>query len=201
MSISPQNRLRKLTFAAIFTALSIVLTRFLSIQFPFFRLGIGMAPVHLSGYLLGPVWGGVTGLLADLIGLTLNPIGTPNLGITLTTTLHGILAGVIMRLCGRKMTPGVVVLSGLVTSIVCSWLMMSFFLGAMYGEGFVALLFTRGVGVFVQGCVLMLIETLMIPIFCRIRRFLPGDTRICRSGRADADKYDKLSEKSFKTRR
>lgn len=195
------SSLRCMTLAGIMVALSIVLTRFLSIQFPVFRLGIGMAPVHLAGYLLGPVWGGLSGLAADTIGLMINPIGTPNIGITLTTTLHGIIAGLVMRAFGRRMSPTAVIVSGLLTSVLCSWLLMSFFLSRMYGDGFQVLLVTRSLGVFVQGTVLMIVESLMIPIFSRIRRFLPADLKFAGKPEAETSKYDKISEKSYRTRR
>lgn len=200
----PEKRittLRRMSLAGILAALAIVLTRFFSIQFPMFRLGMGMMPVHLSGFLLGPVWGGLTGLTADLLGLLINPMGTPNLGITLTTCLHGVLAGLIMRAFGRKLTPAAVIVSGLFTGIICSWLLMSFFLDRMYGKGFVFLLFSRGAGVFAQVVVLMIAESLMIPIFSRIRAILPTEVKISWRRQAEQDKYDKISEKSFKTRR
>lgn len=72
MSQTNRNSIRKLTLAAVFMALAIVLTRFLSINVAVFRFGFGMVPVHLAGYLLGPFWGALTGLLADLIGLMIN---------------------------------------------------------------------------------------------------------------------------------
>lgn len=187
--------------AAILVSLAVVLTRFFSVTLSVFRIGIGMVPVHLAGFLLGPFYGALTGLTADFLGIMINPMGPPNLGIMLTTTLQGLLAGLVMVTFKRKLTPGVVVVSGMVTMLVCSLFMMSYFLDQIYGKGFTILLQTRAPGVLVQGFVLMVIESLLIPLFASMKAFLPTDTAISwRRGRA-GENYDKISEYSYKTRR
>ena len=61
-----QTRLQRLTGSALL-ALSIIATRFLSIQTPIVRIGFGGVPIILAGLLFGPGWGFAVGALADLI--------------------------------------------------------------------------------------------------------------------------------------
>jgi ECF transporter S component (folate family) len=62
---------KRVAFAGMFIALSIIFTRFLSHTFliagmPALRLSFGDLPlIILSGIVLGPVYGAFTGVLAD----------------------------------------------------------------------------------------------------------------------------------------
>lgn len=198
MSQTNRNSIRKLTLAAVFMALAIVVTRFLSINVAVFRFGFGMVPVHLAGYLLGPFWGALTGLLADLIGLMINAGGTPHLGITFTTAMHGFLAGMVVYWNKSRLNPLTVTVSGVLTSILCSLLLMSFWLSQLFGDGFTIVLQARAVNVFGQGLALIIVETLLIPVLYSIRRYLPKGTEISWRLNRTEDKYGKISEPSDK---
>lgn len=193
--------LRQLSLAAIFIALEIVLTRFFSINFVVFRAGLGKLPIHLSGYLLGPVWGGLTGLVSDLLGIMVNPMGVPHPGITFASALHGVIAGLSVLLFKRRLTPAVVLLSEFLTSVLCSWLLMSYFLGGLLGKGFAAMLYTRAPGVFAEGIILMTVEILMIPLFRQVKQFLPSRTVFAWTLQSKTGKYGKISEYPYETRR
>lgn len=84
--------------AAFLTALSIVLTRFLSIMvLPSIRLGFGTVPIFISGILFGPAVGGLTGIAADLIGVLINPMGPVfHPGFTFSAFLNGAIPGLFM---------------------------------------------------------------------------------------------------------
>ena len=84
--------------AGFLTALSIVLTRFLSIMvLPSIRLGFGTVPIFISGILFGPGVGGLTGIAADLIGVLINPMGTGyHPGFTFSAFLNGAIPGLFM---------------------------------------------------------------------------------------------------------
>ena len=49
------SNIKKLITAAVLLALVIIMTRFLSIQTPFMRIGFSFIPIILSAILLGPV--------------------------------------------------------------------------------------------------------------------------------------------------
>ena len=73
--------LRRLIFASLFTAMSIVLGKYIQITTMTVRFSFENLPILASGILLGPVWGASVGLVADLVGCVLvgyeiNPIIT-----------------------------------------------------------------------------------------------------------------------------
>jgi ECF transporter S component (folate family) len=88
---------RIVVFMGLFVALEIVLTRFLSIQTPIVRIGFGFVPIALSAMMFGPLVGGVTAALADIIRMMLFPNGASYFpGFTLTAFLGGIIYGLIL---------------------------------------------------------------------------------------------------------
>lgn len=65
------GKTKVLVMMALFVAMEVILTRFLSIQTPTIRIGFGFVPIALSAILLGPWRGGLTAVLADLLGMLL----------------------------------------------------------------------------------------------------------------------------------
>ncbi|GAB6108571.1 folate family ECF transporter S component [Fusibacter bizertensis] len=89
--------------AALLATISIVLTRFLSLMLmlgglPALRVGFGSIPLIMSGMMFGPVIGGITGIVADLVGYMINPMGgTFFPGFTLSAALYGVIAGILFK--------------------------------------------------------------------------------------------------------
>ncbi|MDI9468788.1 MAG: folate family ECF transporter S component [Bacillota bacterium] len=92
----------QLALAALFVALSVILTRLLSVIVigGAFRPELGHVPIQLAGLLLGPGYGALTGLAADLIGVILMPQGTFHPGFTLSSVLVGLLPGLAVTALG-----------------------------------------------------------------------------------------------------
>ena len=86
----------------------------------------------------------------------------------------------------------------MLTSILCSLLLMSFWLSQLFGDGFTIVLQARAVNVFGQGLALIIVETLLIPVLYSIRRYLPKGTEISWRLNRTEDKYGKISEPSDK---
>ncbi|MFV0254519.1 MAG: folate family ECF transporter S component [Erysipelotrichaceae bacterium] len=63
--------------------------------FPSLRIGIGQLPLILGGIALGPFNAFILGLVADLIGLIINPTGFPFLGFTLGNILCAVIPALI----------------------------------------------------------------------------------------------------------
>lgn len=85
-----------LTKIAILAALSVVLRRFFTITIPVNKkIGVGYMPIILSGIMYGPISGGLTGALADVVGMLLNPDGVFHPGFTLSAFLMGFGPGII----------------------------------------------------------------------------------------------------------
>lgn len=89
--------------AALLATVSIVLTRFFSLMLPLgglpaLRVGFGSIPLIMAGMMFGPVIGGITGVVADLVGYMINPMGgTFFPGFTVTAALYGVLAGLLFK--------------------------------------------------------------------------------------------------------
>jgi len=98
---------KALVGASLLTAISIVLTRMLSIMIPLaglpaLRIEFGMIPLIIAGILYGPLWGGLAGIIADLIGVMINPMGAYFPGFTISSMLWGALPGVLYLLVKRN---------------------------------------------------------------------------------------------------
>lgn len=88
--------------AALLAAISIVLTRVFSVMVPLgglpaLRIGFGSIPIMLSGMMFGPLIGGITGLVSDLLGYMMNPQGAFFPGFTVSSVLFGVLPGILFR--------------------------------------------------------------------------------------------------------
>jgi len=87
---------------ALFVALQIVLTRFLSVEVPAQRVSFSFLPIAVSGIMFGPIAAGVAALVADLLGATL--VGfVPHPGIALNAFLTGFVSGLLLHKNGHSL--------------------------------------------------------------------------------------------------
>lgn len=133
--------------SAFLAALSIVLTRMLSVMLdPAHRIGFGTIPLMLSGLIYGPYIGGIVGLVLDLIGVMINPQGAFHFGFTLNAILTGVIPGVVklLFLNGKRERPIVaIVLSNVLVMIIVYMILNTLWLSQLLGKGMYALLITR----------------------------------------------------------
>lgn len=87
---------RTLVFMALFIALQVILTRFLSIQTPILRIGFSFIPVALCSIILGPALGGITAGIADIVGMMIFPPSAYFPGFTLSALLSGAIYGLVL---------------------------------------------------------------------------------------------------------
>ena len=128
------GNLSRLCFAAILSAMSLVLGKFLQIPNPFqefIRISFENLPILLAGLSMGPVVGALVGVVADLIGCALygysiNPI------ITLGAALIGAISGVISHYIVKKPLYARVIVSATLAHTVGSVLVKSAGLAAWY---------------------------------------------------------------------
>lgn len=137
--------------AAFLIALSIVLTRGLSIMLPIggaetIRVGFGVVPVFMSGILFGPTVGGLTGLAADLIGFLINPMGGAfHPGITFTKFLEGFIPGIFGNYFRKRLGNDSyikyhkILMAQVISSIITSLILMPIWLIGLYGKESVVL--------------------------------------------------------------
>jgi ECF transporter S component (folate family) len=94
---------QSITYAGLFIALSIALTRAMSFYVTIggvqgIRIGFGNIPIILSGVVLGPGLGAVVGAASDLIGSLIMPSGPYFPGFTISAALSGALPVIFFKL-------------------------------------------------------------------------------------------------------
>lgn len=94
------NLARELVFMGIMVALDVIAVRFLSFNMISMRIGTGFIAAIVAGMYLGPIRAGMVGLVADLIGFTMFPVGGFFPGFTLSAIVQGLLAGYFLE--GKK---------------------------------------------------------------------------------------------------
>jgi len=127
---------------ALMIAISVILSRFFSLQTEILRLSLGYIPIIITGILLGPVAGGIVGVAADFLGTTFFSAYAWFPPLALTPLFIGIWSGLLrgqfmknnfwltacFNFCGN-------VIGRIIISSAC--------LHILYGIGFDVLLATR----------------------------------------------------------
>ncbi|MBO5852342.1 MAG: folate family ECF transporter S component [Clostridia bacterium] len=145
--VKNKKRLFCLVLTSILTAITVVLSRFLSINIWNMSIGFSFVSVMLCGMLLGVFWGGICGGLADLVGALLFPFGPYFPGFTATAFLSGAVFGLIGYFAGKeqKRTTFILLAVSLLVlkETVCSLLLNSLWISLLYGSPFTAVLISR----------------------------------------------------------
>ena len=93
---------KTITFCALLAAVSIVLARLLSFApVQDFRISLDKFPLFLAGMFFGPVAGGMTGLVADVVGCMISPYGI-NPILSIPAIVYGVCGGLFRRLITKK---------------------------------------------------------------------------------------------------
>lgn len=143
---------KTLTRSAILVALSVILTRFLSIMVTqTLRVGIGWMPIILTGTLYGPVVGAICGLVEDLVGIAINPQGTIHFGFTLSSILTGMIPGLLSYFFMKNKSENqIIAVSSIVVAIIVHSGLNTLWLSQLYGTGFLILLPTRAIKIVIE---------------------------------------------------
>lgn len=135
--------LRRLVLAALLAALSIVCGKYLAFNVgPVMRFSFENLPILFAGIVLGPLWGGAVGAVADLlgcvmVGYTVNPL------VTLGAVTIGLLGGGVYWLAKRLPLGASLALSVAVAHLFGSVLVKTWGLAAYYDLPFYLLLLWR----------------------------------------------------------
>ncbi|MCI5631206.1 MAG: folate family ECF transporter S component, partial [Bacilli bacterium] len=97
MVTSTTLQIKRMSYSALFIALSVILTRFLSFEVGFFRVGFGSLPIIISSIVCGPIYGAITGIGADVIGAIFFPKGPYFYGYTIDAMTQGILPFLVLK--------------------------------------------------------------------------------------------------------
>ncbi len=131
-ALKKQNPVFVLASLSMLIALQVVLSRFLSIETPFVKIGTGFLPVMLAGSLFGPMGGLIVGGVSDFLGAMLFPFGAYFPGFTITAAFSGLVYGLMLR--GK---PGIarIVAAYLITTVVVTLGFNTLFTAIMYIKG------------------------------------------------------------------
>lgn len=133
---------RKLTSIALLIAAEVVLGR-LGIMTPIVAINFSFVPLVVNAILFGPITAAVSSGLADIIGSMMMPqgLGTYFPGYTISALLTGFIYGLILYKKSKNL--GRIILASVVTSVVISLGLSTFWVYLMTRKGYLAILFTR----------------------------------------------------------
>lgn len=137
------NKTASLTMGGLFAALSIILTRFFSFYIlgESIRLGFGSIPILLSGAMLGPIMGFLTGAVADFAGMMIfGSVGPYFPGFTLSAALTGLIPGLIFYKTNRDYKLWKIIVAIIIVSISIDLGLNTLWLKIILKKGFWILL-------------------------------------------------------------
>ena len=139
------DRVKRLTVCALLTAITVILSRFLSISTPIVKIGFEFAPIALAALLFGPAWGCAVGAFADFIGANLFPIGAYFPGFTLVAGLTGMTYGLLLHRDGALAKTALpfwsrALLAVLIVTVFLQLGLDTLWLSILLGKGYLALL-------------------------------------------------------------
>ncbi|MFV0313909.1 MAG: folate family ECF transporter S component [Anaerotignum sp.] len=145
----------RLVIMALLVAMSIILSRFLSISAWNLKIGFAFAPIALAGMLFGPIPAAIVAMVADIIGASLFPVGQFFPGFTFTAFLSGLLYGLFLY---KKPSFTNIIFVSVINQLICSLTLNTLWISILYGTPFWALLPTR----VVQACFMGVVEIIVI---------------------------------------
>ncbi len=135
------SKTKTIAFVGLLVSMEIIFTRFLSFQTPIVRIGFGFIPIAFSAIIFGPVIGGLTAAIADVLGMMIFPKGAYFPGFTLSAFLGGAIYGLFLY--RKPVTLIRVTISVLVISLFVDLGLNTLWLSMITGKAAVAILLPR----------------------------------------------------------
>jgi len=155
------KKTKTLVITSLLIAITIILARFLAINTSFVRISLEFLPIALSAILSGPIIGGITGAIADIIGATLFPTGTFFPGFTLSAFLAGIFYGIFLY--KKELTIIRIIIAVIIKVIVVDLILVTLWLIILYKLPLEALIVAR----LIKSSLIIPIEVSMIYFIIR----------------------------------
>lgn len=140
------KKIRILVTAALFIALDIIMARLFSVEIPTpmgpLKADLQVVVAALCGYALGPVWGGITLVASDLLGVLLKSgsLGA-FFGFTVSALLRGVLFGLMLHKRPVSQVRNAVAVG--ITFLVTDFFLNTVWLSMMMSAPFIPMLTTR----------------------------------------------------------
>ncbi|HIS47495.1 MAG TPA: folate family ECF transporter S component [Candidatus Scybalocola faecigallinarum] len=163
---------QKIAILGMLVAAQVIAGRFISISLPIVTIGFVFLPVSITGILFGPLLGGLSAFLGDLITALLGPYG-----YFLPMGLSAFLTGAIYSLFLHRKPASIrrIIACVLTESILISVFLQTFWLTILTGKAYLVLLPTR----IIQNLITIPVSVICIWLVSyRVVRFMPEDFRI-----------------------
>ncbi|MBP2655430.1 MAG: hypothetical protein H6Q73_2999 [Firmicutes bacterium] len=144
-------RTKTVVLAAVFIALTIILTHIFAIQTTFIRIDFGFLAIATFSMLFGPFLGAIVASIADVVGCTIFSSGVYFPGFTLSSFISGIIYGFFFY--SKPISFTRVVLASMATLIFVDMFMNTLWL---------AILYHKAVSIFIAGRLIKC--SVMLPI-------------------------------------
>ena len=122
-------------------ALSVVLSKLISINISFLRIGFGFLPIAILAMLYGPAIAAIGYGAADLIGAWLLPTGQFFPGFTVSAILTGLIFGFVLY--KHEVTFVRALAASAIVCLIVNLILNTFWLTFIIGKGFTVLLASR----------------------------------------------------------
>jgi ECF transporter S component (folate family) len=144
--------------------MNIILVRLLSFMpLPTVRIDFGFVSVALSSIMFGPVLGGVTGAVSDIIGYFISPKGPYFPGFTISAFVSGLIYGLILY--KKPNTVLRIVIAAVLSVLLVDVVLNTVWLEILYHKGVWAILPAR----LLKSAIMLPIQVFVIYV---LRRYL-----------------------------
>jgi len=157
---------RTIVILGLLAAIQIVLSRFLSFSVWNMKIGFGFVPVVIAAMMFGPLQAAIVGGVSDFLGAILFPIGPYFPGFTLTACLTAILFGLFLR---ERQTLVRVAGAVVLTQLICSLLINTYWISLVYGAPFISLIPPR----LIQTAILVPVQIATTMVLAKALKSIP----------------------------
>ncbi|MBE6903587.1 MAG: folate family ECF transporter S component [Ruminococcaceae bacterium] len=169
-----RSHTRNLTISAILAIISIILTRFLPTTIPIagvisIRLDFGYIPIIFAALYLGGLYGAGAGVVADLIGAFVFPIGPYFPGFTLTNFLVGIVPVLIKKILSKVSSELLICFISSIFIQIIAFVLNTLWLILLYSQSFALIALPRALASIIMIPVLTFSSYYLIKLSKRLR--------------------------------
>lgn len=158
------KRTRIVVYLGLFIAMNIVLVRILSFMpLPTIRIDFGFISIALSSVMFGPVLGGVTGAVSDIIGYFISPKGPYFPGFTISAFVSGLIYGLVLY--KKPNTIFRVIIAAVLSVLLVDVALNTVWLEILYHKGILVILPAR----LLKSAIMLPIQVFVIYV---LRRYL-----------------------------
>ena len=153
---------KMLAVMGVLIALEVVIAHFVTFRpTQTMKLSLDFLPIVIAGVMFGPVPAMIIGMLADVLGAFIFPVGPYFPGFTATAALTGLVYGLLLH---RNQSMIRIVIAVAIQQWVLSLLLNTFWLRILYGMPYMPTL----VGRIPQTAILTAAQLILIPIIVKV---------------------------------